>query len=101
MALVKKGSLLCLYIAIKLEFSLFLTFMAFHDCIRTLCKILYFLTKMSGGMSSTTNYSKLNFDFPYVKSLSLHRDTFICVFNAMTIVKMLPFTEIYCTGMCV
>ena len=32
---------------------------------------------MTGGMSSRTCYTRLNFDFPYVRSLSLRRDTFI------------------------
>ena len=30
---------------------------------------------MTGGMSTRTCYTKLNFDFPYVRSLSLRRDT--------------------------
>ena len=32
---------------------------------------------MTGGMSSRTCYTKLNFDFPYVRSLSLRRDPYI------------------------
>ena len=31
-----------------------------------------FWTKMTGGMSSRTCYTKLNFDFSYVRSLSRH-----------------------------
>ena len=31
---------------------------------------------MTDGMSSRTCYTKLNFDFPYVTSLSLRRDTY-------------------------
>ena len=31
---------------------------------------------MTGGISSRTRYTKLNFNFPYVRSLSLRRDTF-------------------------
>ena len=31
---------------------------------------------MTGGISSRTCYAKLNFDFLYVKSLSLRRDTY-------------------------
>ena len=31
---------------------------------------------MTGEMSSRTCYTKLNFDFPYVRSLSLRRDTY-------------------------
>ena len=32
---------------------------------------------MTGGMFSRTYYTKLNFDFPYVRSLSLRRAPFI------------------------
>ena len=32
---------------------------------------------MTGGMSSRTCYPKLNFDFPYVRSLSLRRAAYI------------------------
>ena len=32
---------------------------------------------MTGGMSSRTCYTKLNFDFPDVRSLSLRRDPYI------------------------
>ena len=39
-------------------------------------KFANFCTKMSGGMSFRTCYTKLNFDFPYVRFLSLRRDTF-------------------------
>ena len=32
---------------------------------------------MTGGMSTRICYTKLNFDFPYVRSLSLRRDTYM------------------------
>ena len=32
----KKGPFLCLFMAIKIELSLVITFMAFYDCVRTL-----------------------------------------------------------------
>ena len=41
MALVKKGPFLWLFMAIKFELSLVITFMAFYDCVRTLVCILY------------------------------------------------------------
>ena len=36
MALVKKGPFLWLFLAIKFQLSLVITFMAFYDCVRTL-----------------------------------------------------------------
>ena len=41
MALVKKGLFLWLFMAIKFELSVVITFMAFYDCVRTLvvCKV--------------------------------------------------------------
>ena len=41
MALVKKVHFLWLFVAIKFELSLVITFMAFHDCVRTLLIVLY------------------------------------------------------------
>ena len=32
---------------------------------------------MTGGMSFRTCYTKLNFEFPYVRSLLLRRDTYV------------------------
>ena len=32
---------------------------------------------MTGGMASRACYTKLNFDFTYVRSLSLRRDTYV------------------------
>ena len=34
---------------------------------------------MTGGISSRTCYTKLNFDFPYVRFLSLHRDPYVYI----------------------
>ena len=42
------------------------------------CATHNFCTKMIGEMSSRTCYTKLNFDFPYVRSLSLRLDTNKC-----------------------
>ena len=39
MLLSKKVCFLWLFIAIKLEFGLFITFMAFYDCVRTLVNV--------------------------------------------------------------
>ena len=36
-----------------------------------------FCTKMTGGISSRRCYTKLNFDFPYVRFLSLRRDPYM------------------------
>ena len=45
----------------------------------TLSKILLedLCTKLAGKMPSRTCYTKLNFGFPYVRSLSLRRDTYV------------------------
>ena len=41
MALVKKDPFLWLFMAIKFELSLVVTFMAFYDCVRTLYNVLF------------------------------------------------------------
>ena len=47
-----------------------------NKLILILILILNFCIKVTGRMSSRTCYTKLNFDFPYVRSpLSLHRDS--------------------------
>ena len=53
----------------------------------TLSKILLdhnLCTKMTGRMSSRTCYTKLNFDFPYRRSLSLRRDTYFLLFSLIS-----------------
>ena len=39
---------------------------------------------MTGGISSRTCYTKLTFDFPYVRFLSLRRDPYTCILYLFT-----------------
>ena len=53
---------------------------------------------MTDGISSRTCYTKLNFDFPYVRFLSLRRDPYLKNFNVTINPKgmvVLPYGNIF------
>ena len=56
-----------------------------------------FCIKVTGRMSSRTCYTRLNFDFPYVRSFSLRRDTNIdfCTLLIPTIILINPLVLHY------
>ena len=48
-----------------------------NNSVENCARYIIFCTKMTGGIFSRTCYTKLNFDFPYVRSPLLRRDTYM------------------------
>ena len=47
-----------------------------NTTVKNCARYIIVVTKMTGGISSRAWYTKLNFDFPYVRFLSLRRDPY-------------------------